>query len=85
MESKMFKNVHILTFFEQKSIQIYKNLYKSIFWAIMVRRKHLLLVINFGICVLGKETTNRKFCLKILRLIYEILRILTNSGIVWIL
>ena len=72
----MFKNVHILTFFE--------HLYKSIFWAIMVRRKHLLLVINFGICVLGKETTNRKFCLKILRLVYEILRILTNSGIVWI-
>lgn len=50
----------------------------------MARRKHLLLVINFGICVLGKETTNRKFCLKILRLVYEILRILTNNGLVWI-
>ena len=76
MESKMFKNVHILTFLD--------HFYNSTLWAIMVPRKHLLSVINFRIIFLGKETTNQKFCLKILRFVYEILRILTNNGLVCI-
>ena len=49
MESKMFKNSHILTFFEH-----FNN---SISRAIMVPRKHLLSVINFRINFLGKEIT----------------------------
>ena len=76
MESKMFKNVHILTFLD--------HFYNSTLSAIMVPRKHLLSVINFRITFLGKETTNQKFCLKILRFVYEILIILTNNGLVCI-
>ena len=66
---------------------IFEYLFHSIFWAIMVSRKLLFSVINFGITfsnISDKQTTNWKFFLKILRFVYEILKLLIFYGIVCI-